>query len=285
VIETRFEQTGDVRLEYLQAGEGPLVILLHGFPECAHSYHQQLSALADAGFHAVAPNLRGFGHSDKPHGFRSYAQHLVGADIVALISRLGYDRAHIVGHDWGGAIAWWIAMNHPQLVDRLVILNSPHPGLFLKALRGPKQLRKSWYMFFFNIPWLPEKLLRLNNYKALVKSLRKGAAQAFPDSELAPYIDSWSQPYALTAQLGYYRAAIRRLRGPSAPGPALNRTVAAPTLVIWGEGDPFLGSETAVPDRELLPDQQFQSIPGAGHFVQSTAPEQVNRSLIAFLSR
>jgi pimeloyl-ACP methyl ester carboxylesterase len=281
MISTGFAQLEEVRLEYLEAGSGPLVVLLHGFPECAHCWRHQLTALAEAGFHAVAPNLRGYGHSDKPAGVAAYSADRVALDVVQLVGQLGASTAHVVGHDWGGTVAWTLAMNHPGVLDRLVIAHSPHPENMLAALRTWRQLRKSWYMGFFQLPWLPERLLGARNQRALVDSLRRDHPDAFPEAELAPYREGWSQPYALTAMLNYYRALLRRT--PSQAEAAIRR-VDAPTLVIWGTPDPFLGTELAVPGLDLLPDQRLELVEGAGHFVQSTAPEQVSALLARFLA-
>src|SRR5262245_58570023 len=163
----RFAVVNSVRLHYAEAGEGPLVVLLHGFPEFWYSWRHQIKGLAAAGFRVIAPDLRGYNESDKPPGIASYRLELLTQDIVELIQHAGEKRAHVVGHDWGGGIAWWLAMQNPQVVERLVILNAPHPVAFFRELRRPAQLLKSWYMFFFQLPWLPEVMLRVGNFAQL----------------------------------------------------------------------------------------------------------------------
>jgi epoxide hydrolase 4 len=281
MITTGFARLDEVRLEYLEAGSGPLVVLLHGFPECAHCWTDQLEALAEAGFRAVAPNLRGYGHSDKPNGVPAYAASRLAADVEQLIRDLGAERADVVGHDWGGAVAWTLAMEHPERVRRLSIVNSPHPARFVAALRTFRQLRKSWYMFFFQIPGLPERLLAARGHRMMVDALRRGHPEAFTEEVLAPYRDGWAQPYALTGMVNYYRAALRG--GPSAAAERIRR-VDAPTLVIWGEPDPFVGPELATPGPDLLPDVRVERIPGAGHFVTTTAAPEVSALLTGFFA-
>src|SRR5690242_12831972 len=151
----RFVDVGEVRLHVADAGNGPLVVLLHGFPEFWYTWRRQIPALAQAGFHAVAPDMRGYNLSDKPAGVRAYRVPALVEDVAGLIRACGAARATVIGHDWGGLVAWAFAMEHPEMLDRLVILNSPHPRAMARAIRTPRQFLKSWYMMFFQIPWLP----------------------------------------------------------------------------------------------------------------------------------
>ncbi len=162
-----FASVNGIRLHYVEAGTGPLVILLHGFPEFWYSWRHQLTALSEAGFRVVAPDQRGYNESDKPAGVSAYRIENLTADIAALVRHLGEPSAHIVGHDWGGVVAWHLPLHHPGLVRRLVILNAPHPALFVQALSRPAQLLRSWYIFFFQLPWLPEWALRRRNFAGL----------------------------------------------------------------------------------------------------------------------
>ena len=148
-------------MHYVEAGDGPLIVLLHGFPEFWFGWRRQIAPLAAAGFRVVAPDTRGYNLSSKPEGFESYAVDLLAADIRGLIGELGAESAFLVGHDWGGSIAWTIAMNHPEVVDRLAILNAAHPRKLSEGLKHPSQLRKSWYFFFFATPGLPEEVVHL----------------------------------------------------------------------------------------------------------------------------
>src|SRR5215203_1684309 len=161
-----------VRLHYVGAGTGPLVLLLHGFPEFWYSWRAQIPALVAAGYRVIAPDMRGYNLSEKPAGVRSYMLDTLCDDVLALIHHAGEERATVVGHDWGGAVAWNVPMRHPRAVERLIVLNAPHPGAFLRELRTPAQIAKSWYMFFFQLPWLPELSLRAGGFATLQRTLR-----------------------------------------------------------------------------------------------------------------
>jgi epoxide hydrolase 4 len=271
---------GDVRLHYVEAGEGPLVVLLHGFPEFWYSWRRQIPALAQAGFHVVAPDMRGYDLSDKPRSWRSYGTGLLADDVAGLIRSFGEQSAYIVGHDWGAAVAYTVAMNHPEVVRRLAILNVPHPARMLEGFRTLKQLRKSWYMFFFQIPRLPEHLIARDDFSFAKRSLRADSKDAFSDEDLERYVEAWSQPGALTGMINYYRAALRR-----SPRKALAqmKPIEAQTLVIWGMRDRHLGSELAEPAPEWVPNVRVKRIPDATHWVQHDAAERVNELLVEFL--
>ena len=207
-----YAELDTVRLHYVEAGAGPLVVLLHGFPEFWFAWRDQIDALAAAGFRVVAPDMRGYNLSSKPAGVASYALPLLTADVRDLIAERGggEDGARLVGHDWGGLVAWATAANHPASITRLAILNMPHPQRMLEGLRTARQLRKSWYILGFQLPWLPERLLRLRRFEALRRPLEHDArAGAFSPADIDRYVEAWSQPGALTAMLGYYRATIR----------------------------------------------------------------------------
>ena len=267
-----------VRLHCVVEGEGPLVLLLHGFPETSRAWRKQMPALTKR-FRVVAPDLRGFGASDKPKGIAAYRTSVVAEDIVALIHALGAERAHIVGHDWGGAVAWTLATLHPEAVDRLVALNCPHPAVMQRALRSNwTQIRKSWYIFAFQLPWLPEWSFRRGGAKALKDSLRRTAMRpdTFSDVDLDEYARAFSASGAATAAINYYRAAARsRLpRG----------KIKAPTLVIWGENDFALGIELTRGMDDLFESQpRIELVADAGHWVMEERPEVVNRLLLEFL--
>jgi pimeloyl-ACP methyl ester carboxylesterase len=271
---------GQVRLHYVEAGEGPLVVLLHGFPEFWYSWRHQIPALAQAGFHVVAPDMRGYDLSSKPQSWRAYETGLLADDIAGLIRSFGEQDAFVVGHDWGAAVAYAVAMGHPEVVRRLAILNVPHPARMLEGFRTLKQLRKSWYMFFFQIPKLPEYLIARENFSFAKRSLRGDSKEAFSDEDLERYVEAWSQPGALTGMINYYRAALRR-----SPGKALAqmRPIEAQTMVIWGMLDRHLGSELAEPPAKWVPNLRMERIPDATHWVQHDAPERVNELLIDFL--
>lgn len=271
---------GEVRLHCIEAGEGPLVVLLHGFPEFWFSWRWQIPALVEAGFRVVAPDMRGYNVSDKPRGWRSYSgEHLAG-DIAGLIGALGEESAHVVGHDWGAAVAWLTAMRHPESVEKLTILNVPHPARMLAALRTPRQLRKSWYVFFFQLPALPEALMRRGRYAFARRQFERDAGEAFSRDDLDRYVEAWGQPGAMTAMINYYRAALRR--SPSRTESEL-QPIAAETLVIWGEPDRYIGSELAEPPKRWVPNARLERIPATSHWIQHQAPDRVNELLVGFL--
>ncbi len=279
----RYADLGDVRLHYVEAGRGPLVVLLHGFPEFWYSWRHQIPVLAGAGFRVVAPDMRGYNLSDKPRGVRSYRTELLTRDVARLIEACGEHRAIVIGHDWGGAVAWLFAMRYPTMLERLVIMNAPHPASFMRDLLNPAQLLRSWYIFFFQAPALPEAGWRAGNFAALRRLLREDPVRrgAFTEDDIRRYVDAFSQPGALTGALHYYRAAVQQ--NPLTAREALAR-IDAPVLVIWGMRDRALGPALARPDRRWAPTARVERIAGASHWVQNDAPEQVNALLLDFLT-
>jgi pimeloyl-ACP methyl ester carboxylesterase len=268
-----------VRLHCVVEGEGPLVLLLHGFPETSRAWRKQMPVLAQR-FQVVAPDLRGFGASDKPKGIAAYRTSVVADDIVALTHAFGAERAHVVGHDWGGGVAWTLATLHPEAVDRLVVLNCPHPAVMQKALRSNwTQIRKSWYIFAFQLPWLPEWSFRRDGAKAIKDSLRRTAKRpdTFSDADLDAYARAFNAPGAATAALNYYRAAARSrvARG----------KIKAPTLLIWAVDDFALGIElTNGMDGLFENPPRIEYVPDASHWLMEERPEVVNRLLLEFLA-
>jgi pimeloyl-ACP methyl ester carboxylesterase len=271
-----------VRLHYVEAGTGPLVVLLHGFPEFWYSWRHQIPALADAGFRVIAPDMRGYNLSGKPKGVRPYQLETLAADVAGLIRHAGATRATVVGHDWGGLVAWQVPLHHPEVLEKLIILNAPHPGAARRELRTLAQLRKSWYIFFFQLPVLPEWTIRRREFAGIAKILRTDPVRsgAFSPEDVRLYQQALAQPGALTAALNYYRALFRRsLREWSKPFPPIT----VPTLVIWGERDPYLGLPLLEGLREWVPDLRIERLPEASHWIQVDAPEKVNRWMIEFL--
>jgi pimeloyl-ACP methyl ester carboxylesterase len=278
-ISDSYADVNGIRLHYVEAGDGPLVVLLHGFPEFWYSWRHQIPALADAGFHVVAPDMRGYNLSEKPHDWRQYDADRLAADVAGLIGHFGDQRTYLVGHDWGAAVAYMTAMRYPELLEKLAILNVPHPERMLSGLRTLRQLRKSWYMFFFQIPWLPEWLAARKDFSLGKRSLRADSPAAVSDSDLERYAQAWSQPGALTGMVNYYRAALRR--SPRAAVAEL-APIQTETLVIWGMRDRHLGSELAEPLPRWVPNVRVERLPDATHWVQHDAPERVNQLLIEF---
>jgi pimeloyl-ACP methyl ester carboxylesterase len=275
-----FADLSEIRLHYVEAGEGPPVIMLHGFPDFWYSWRFQIPALARAGFRVIAPDMRGYNLSSRPAGISAYAPGRLAADVRDLIVERGATRACLAGHDWGAAVAWLTAMRHPEAVERLAILNVPHPRRMLEALRRPsRQLLRSWYMFFFQLPWLPERVVRVGDWHALRRPFADARPGAFTPADLDRYREAWSRPGAVPAMLNYYRASMRR---PPAGGGSLP-PVQAPTLVIWGQRDRHLGAELAEPARADVPSlERVVRLADASHWVQHDEPERVSELLIEF---
>ena len=276
-----------LRFHAVTAGAGPTVLLLHGFPENWYSWRHQLPALADAGFRAVAVDLRGYGRTDRPRGVSAYRIDRLVEDVDGLIAALRDRPVHLVAHDWGGAIAWVVAARRAERLASLTILNAPHPKAFYERLRhDPKQRRRSWYIAFFQIPWLPEFLIRLDADRQFKKVFRGMARrkEMFPDEVIAAFREPMLEPGALTAALNYYRALARHPRNlREARGfPALT----LPTLVIWAMNDAALGPELVDGlEKEFRGPFELHRIPDSSHWVQQEQPERVNELLIDFLRR
>jgi epoxide hydrolase 4 len=278
-VSHRMLDIGDVRLHCAELGKGPLVLLLHGFPECWVTWRNQMPALAAAGFRAVAPDLRGYGKSDKPRDLDAYRIEVLARDVARLVEALGEKRAHVVGHDWGGAAAWHFAMWHPERLDRLAILNAPHPAPLARALKGPRQILRGSHALFFQIPWLPEAVLRAGDFFLLRQLFRRDPERpgAYADEDIEQMVAAASEPGALSGMLAWYRAMVRRRNH------TRWKPIERPVQVIWGEKDRYLLRELGEPGHDWVPDLRVARIPEASHWVQADAPEKVNGLLIDFL--
>ncbi|HEX6203438.1 MAG TPA: alpha/beta hydrolase [Thermoanaerobaculia bacterium] len=271
-----------LRLHLVEAGpaDGPLCVLLHGFPESSYGWRHQVGPLAAAGLRVVAPDQRGYARSDKPRGLGAYRLDRLADDVAGLIAALGRERAHVVGHDWGGAVAWYLAAARPQRVERLAILNVPHPVVMRRQLRtDPAQLRRSWYMFFFQLPGLPEWWLLRRDGRNLRRMLRGSARRGtFTDADLARYAADCARPGAMRSMIHWYRAAL--LRPPPRPP---SWRIRAPTRIVWGPEDVAIGRETVEPSAALCDEAEIAWIEGAGHWVQHEEPERVSELLAEHL--
>ncbi len=282
-LPTRYQRIkGDgLYLHTLVAGEGPPVVLLHGFPENGRSWQHQVPALASAGFSAWVPNLRGYPPSDISLRRGDYhLRHLIN-DVAAIVSATGHAQASIVGHDWGGIIAWAFSGAYPAWLDKLVILNAPHMQVYGEKVWWTSQLLRSFYIGLFQLPYLPERMLSAGNFfmvRHMFKSLPTHRG-TFNDEDIAQYVEGLSHPGALKAALAYYRENM------VSDGMALARSAwtNAPVLVIWGEKDPALGTFLLDGVERYAPRVRIHRIPRASHWVQNEAPEEVNRVLLAFL--
>jgi epoxide hydrolase 4 len=278
----RYADLGDVRLHYVEAGEGPLVLLLHGFPQFWYQWRHQVPVLVKAGFRVVAPDMRGYNLSDKPPGVQAYHVGLLARDVERLILACGERTASLVGHDWGAIAAWIAAMRYPRRVGRLAILNVPHPVRFLDGLLSPVQLLRSSYAFFFQIPRLPERVIRAGDFALLRSALGTDPVRpgAFSEEDIERYVEAISRPGALTSTINYYRALLRYPRETR----ALLQKVEAPVLVIWGERDRFLSRRLAEPPHLWVPNLvRVKRLPDASHWVAEDRPLEVNALLLDFL--
>jgi pimeloyl-ACP methyl ester carboxylesterase len=270
----------------LAAGGGErLALCLHGFPELGFSWRHQLPVLAQEGWLAWAPDLRGYGGTDRPQGMHEYAIEKLMDDVAALIDASRCRQTMLLAHDWGGVIAWYFALRRVRPLDRLVVLNLPHPGVFERVLQsGWRQRLRSWYVLFFQLPWLPEKLIAARNAYVVAEGFRGMAVnkEQFSDDVLDVYRRAALEPGALTAMVNYYRALVRgggarRMRSLGFP------KIEVPTLMIWGEQDSALGVELTVGTQDFVSDLTLHRLPNASHWVQQDAPDEVNALLRAWL--
>ncbi|MEO1069203.1 MAG: alpha/beta fold hydrolase [Cyanobacteria bacterium J06638_6] len=274
-----FLETNGLRLHYVTQGQGPLMLFLHGFPEFWYSWRHQLDHFA-AHYTCVALDLRGYNDSDKPEGVAAYRLEVLVEDIRGAIAALGYDKLVLVGHDWGGAIAWAFAYTYPELLQALIVMNIPHPARFAEELRTPQQMLRSWYIGAFQLPGLPELALQAGNYWAIEQMLRGMAIDkaAFTDADLQAYKVAAAKPGALTAMVNYYRAL--------AQGNLFQKTwgvLDVPTLMIWGEEDAALGKELTFGTDAYVSNLQQHYIPQCSHWVQQEQPQRVNHLMAEFL--
>jgi epoxide hydrolase 4 len=273
-------QNGAVRLHAVAAGphDGPVVVLLHGFPEFSYGWRQQIEPLAATGFRVVVPDQRGYNLSSKPSGVAAYALAELVSDVIAIADQLGREKIFLAGHDWGAAVAWSAALLYPQRISKLAVLNVPHPSVMRKFLSTrPRQLLRSWYMFFFQLPWLPEAVFSAFNFRigsqALLRSSRSGT---FSAEDLAQYRAAWSQPGALTGMINWYRALFR------AGVKFSDHIVRVPTRILWGERDAFLVAEMARENLRYCTNAELFTFANATHWLQHEEEARVSELLIDF---
>jgi epoxide hydrolase 4 len=280
-LETRRVNVGEVELFTVMAGpaDGPPVVLLHGFPEFWYAWYRQMGLLAAAGFRVIAPDQRGYDASDKPSGAAAYSIDKLSGDIAGLITALGYDKAFLAGHDWGGGVAWQVAIRHPERVRKLAIIDTPHPH----AGRDFKSEKEtiSWYRTFFQIPWLPQWAARLANWRVQAGMLRDTARPgAFPDEKLDLYRSAWDRDGAMTTMIDWYRAAYRFW-----PADAGSAQVAIPTLIVVAPEDAFIPSDLTRASMKYLDNGTLLELPAGTHWVLQEDPQGTSQVLIDFFSR
>jgi len=267
-------EVNGLHFRVVEDGSGPAVLLLHGFPDSSYLWRNQVPALVAAGYRAIAPDLRGFGESDKPEAVEAYALPLLLSDVTGILDTLGVDRAHVIAHDWGAALGWLLAGMYPDRIERFVALSVGHMSAFAAA--GIEQREKSWYMLLFQFRGIAEEALRRNEWRLFRQWARDHA-------EVEHWISTLSRPGALTAGLNWYRANVapETLLADPAPFPS----VKVPTLGVWSSGDAYLTEEQMVRSREHVTGAwQYERIEGASHWMQLDQPEQLNRLLTHFLA-
>jgi pimeloyl-ACP methyl ester carboxylesterase len=279
VWQHQFIATNSIRLHAVVQGSGPLLLLLHGFPEFWYTWRHQIPVFASH-FRVVALDLRGYNDSDKPSDLIAYTLRELVKDIVGVVTELGYSQCVLVGHDWGGAIAWQVAYGHPTLVKQLIILNCPHPQKFIEGFAQPRQWLRSAYIGLFQLPWLPEWLLQANDYTLIEQTFRNLAVRpnAITETDIQRYKTAIARPGALTAAINYYRnllsGGLWQQRWP---------ILEVPTLMIWGEADPVFEPTLIDGTERYVLDFHLRLIPDCGHWVPQEAPLEVNEYMGNFL--
>ncbi|GMT06005.1 hypothetical protein PENTCL1PPCAC_28179, partial [Pristionchus entomophagus] len=278
----------DVRLHYVEEGDSskPLLLFVHGFPEFWYSWRFQIKHFAKT-HHVVAIDQRGYGESEKPKETEKYTTKVLAKDVKELIEKLGHKKAVLVGQDWGGAVAWMTAFTYPEFVDKLIVLNCPHPGAYISSFwKAKRQILKSWHLLFFQVPWIPELTLSFDDFESFDYAFRSEYAglknpKNFTDEDLEAWKATFSKRSAFTPPLNYYRAMVRNR---DETENIINRVAKPPTLIIWGEEDPFLVIECADYSNKMCLKGKVVYVPGSSHWVQQDKPEEVNKIMEQFIN-
>ena len=287
LVKTEFVDANGLVFETDQCGDGNrLALFLHGFPEHSFSWRYQLPLFAEMGYRAWAPNMRGYGNSSSPHNVKDYAIELLMADVAGLIDASGLKEVVLIAHDWGAMIAWYFAMRKIRPLERLIIMNVPHPGAFAKQIRSlPAQLMKSWYIFFFQLPWFPELMFTAKEAKGVADAFVNMAVDKsrFPEEVLDVYRKNALRPNGMKYMINYYRALVRG-GGASRQMKQGFPVIDVPTLMIWGEEDAALDRRTTLGTENLVNDFTIRYLANVSHWVQQEAPETVNAMIKAWLT-
>ena len=279
----QFLESNGINLHIAVAGpeDGPLVVLLHGFPEFWFGWKNQIQPLAEKGYRVVAPDQRGYNLSDKPEGIDNYTVDHLRDDVIGIIEHFQKESAIIIGHDWGGAVAWHLAATHPEYVEKLIVLNIPHPKAMPRVLKkNPIQWMKSSYIAFFQLPNLPEKALGMGEFKTMQQSIEQTSKpNTFSPHEMEQYKAAWSQSDALTAMLNWYRA-IRKGSFRQIP----ETKIKVPVRIIWGLGDQFLSPMLAKESMSFCEEVNLAFVGEATHWIQHEQPDIVNRLIDQFIN-
>ena len=282
-LRERFIETNGIKLHVMEAGpqDGPMILFLHGFPEFWYAWRKQINYFAEKGYLVVAPDQRGYNLSDKPQGIASYKIDELAKDIAGLVDAYGRKQIFLVGHDWGASVSWWVALKYPERIKKLVIMNVPHPKVMAKNMfTNQKQMEKSWYIFYFQLPGAVEKFASANNYQwpvgLLAATSRPGA---FTPEELEKYREAFMQPGAFSAMVNWYRAAIQV---PSVPPASFRITM--PILVLWGVNDIAIIPEQADESMASCDQGRLVKFPDASHWLEHEEADQINPLIGEFYS-
>ncbi len=293
-METTFITVNGLRMHVVMDGpkDGEPIVFLHGFPDFWYGWHHQIPFFAAKGYRVIVPDQRGYNLSEKPKRVEEYRISVLATDVNALIEALSYETVHLVGHDWGGAVAWWVATMFPQRLKTLNILNVPYPTIMAKKLRGGSlpQLARSWYMFFFQIPWLPETLSGIGRFEGFADTIRRSANPgSFTDDDLKLYREAWAQPGAMTGMINWYRALLSNPGEAQAARPRNavkgRFKIPTPTQILWGEKDLFLEKDLAVASLAVCEDGEVVYVTKSSHWIQHDEPDEVNRYILEFITR
>jgi pimeloyl-ACP methyl ester carboxylesterase len=275
--------TNGINLHVVQSGpqSGSLVILLHGFPEFWYGWRRQIQPLAESGYRVWAPDQRGYNLSDKPAGYENYQMEVLARDVLGLIDAAGVEKCYLAGHDWGAAVAWWVALRYPERLNKLAILNTPHPAVMAKTLSiNISQLMRSWYMFFFQLPQIPEAILRNNDWDLMVKALTSaGKEGSFTPEDIEHYRHAWWRKGAVTSMLNWYRAALRL-----PPDFSADMRISVPTQILWGDQDAVLVVKMAHDSLEMCAQGELKIFEGSSHWIQHEQSEAVTQDLLDFFN-
>lgn len=268
----------NINLHITEAGpaDGPLIILLHGFPDTWYCWRYQIDLLVEKGYHVILPDQRGYNKSEKPQAIADYSLDHLSNDIIEIIKYYNWQNAILMGHDWGGCVAWYTALRFPKFIKSLLICNMPHPKVMQTELKkSPLQLLKSWYIFFFQIPFIPEFSLKLGNFFTFRHNLK---LKKYTQEEQQKYLQAWRQPGALKAMINWYRASLRY-----PPQKMKSSRLSLPVIMIWGEKDPYLGVNLAKKSIDFCENGELHLIKNAGHWVHLEESEKANQLIDRFL--
>ena len=281
-LRERFIETNGIKLHVMEAGpiDGPMIMFLHGFPEFWYAWRKQIGYFAEKGYLVVAPDQRGYNLSDKPKGIASYTSDELAKDAVGIIDAYGRDKIFLVGHDWGAAVSWWVALKYPDRIKKLVIMNVPHPIVMGKTLfSNQKQMEKSWYIFYFQIPGAVEKFASANNYQWPVNLLKETSRPgAFLPEDLEKYRAAFMQPHAFSSMVNWYRASLQT---PSEKPASFRITM--PILVLWGVNDVAIIPEQAEASMAFCDQGRLVKFEQASHWVQHEEADKVNALIEEFI--